>query len=163
MEKNSDTSNANNMSKTINAIEASNTSNTNNAKIAIIAIAAIIFLVSAVLTAYFLMRPQPIEGAKNIHVQITVGGETVRTLEINTDALFLKEALDEANLIDGTDSGFGFWVTSVNGRIADDANQEWWALYKNDEFSMTGVDSTPIEDGDWFEYRLTVGYDDADW
>ena len=44
------------------------------------------------------------------------------------------------------------------GRTADSSKEEWWALYKNGEFSMTGVDDTPLADGDSIEYRLTVGY-----
>ena len=44
---------------------------------------------------------------------------------------------------------------------ADNSKEEWWALYKNGEFSMTGADDTPLEDGDRIEHMLTVGYNHA--
>ena len=41
----------------------------------------------------------------------------------------------------------------------DDANQEWWCFTKGGESVNTGVDSTPVADGDAFEITFTVGYD----
>jgi hypothetical protein len=71
----------------------------------------------------------------------------------------LREALEDAGLIEGEDGTYGLWVTTVAGRTADEAKEEWWALYRNQEFSMTSVDDTPLEDGDVIEYRLMEGYD----
>lgn len=73
----------------------------------------------------------------------------------------MRQALEEENLIEGEESTYGLWVITVAGRTADNSKEEWWALYKNGEFSMTGVDDTPLEDGDRIEYRLTVGYNNA--
>jgi hypothetical protein len=127
-------------------------------RLTIIIAILLIVLVSGALTAYLIFRPQPIEGDKTIQVEIVIEDEIVRTVEINTDAQFLRQALDEANLIDGNETEFGFWITTVNGRLADDGNQEWWALSVNGDFAMYGVDEMPVADGDIFEFRLTVGW-----
>ena len=67
-------------------------------------------------------------------------------------------ALLSAGLIEGSESEYGLFVTKVDGIEADSANEEWWCLTKGGETVMTGVDSTPVADGDKFEFTLTVGY-----
>lgn len=83
-------------------------------------------------------------------------GTTTKT--ISTDAEFLRGALEQENLIAGDESQYGLFVKTVNGITADDANQEWWCFTKGGETLFTGVDTTPIADGDKFEITLTVGY-----
>ena len=55
---------------------------------------------------------------------------------------------------------FETWPTveTVDGETADEGNQEWWCLTKGGEMWNYGVDDTQIEDGDAFEFTLTVGY-----
>ena len=69
-----------------------------------------------------------------------------------------RGALEEQKLIQGTESEFGLFVTTVNGVTVDDSQQQWWRFSKGGEVLMTGVDSTPIADGDAFEITLTTGY-----
>ena len=65
----------------------------------------------------------------------------------------LRQALESAGLIAGEDSEFGLYVKVVDGITADyDIDGSWWGLYKGGEMLMTGVDSTPIADGDHFEF-----------
>ena len=40
----------------------------------------------------------------------------------------------------------------------DDSKQEWWSFTKDGQMLETGVDTTPIADGDHFEITLTAGY-----
>ena len=84
------------------------------------------------------------------------GKETVH--ELSTDAEMLGAALLDAGLIEGSESEYGLFVTKVDGMEANSANEEWWCLTKGGEAVMTGVDSTPVADGDKFEFTLTVGY-----
>ncbi|MGN0479348.1 MAG: DUF4430 domain-containing protein [Hominenteromicrobium sp.] len=84
------------------------------------------------------------------------GNETVH--ELTTDEEMLGAALLNEGLIEGSESEYGLFVTKVDGIEADSANEEWWCLTKGGEMVMTGVDSTPVEDGDAFEFTLTVGY-----
>ena len=43
-------------------------------------------------------------------------------------------------------------------QTADDSQQQWWCFTKGGEMLETGVDTTPIADGDAFEITLTEGY-----
>ena len=67
---------------------------------------------------------------------------------IKTDAKTVGEALLDLGIIDGEDSDFGLYVTTVNG-VTLDYNQDgrYWAIYIDGEYAMTGVDSTEIVDG----------------
>lgn len=132
--------------------------NKNNKRNIIIAIAALIVLAAVFFTTYQFLRPRGAEGTKTIHFSVVVNNESIKSIDIRTDAGYLRQALEEKSLIEGDEGTYGLWVTTVAGRAADSGKEEWWALYKNNELSMTGVDDTLIEDGDRIEYRLTVGY-----
>lgn len=61
-------------------------------------------------------------------------------------------------MINGKDSDYGFFITEVNTRTADDTKQEWWCITKDGADVNTGVDQTPIADGDHYELTLKTGY-----
>ncbi len=69
--------------------------------------------------------------------------------KICTDADTVGAALLENGLIAGTESEYGLYVTSVCGTelIWSEENPCYWAFYINGEYAMTGVDSTPVEEG----------------
>ena len=115
-------------------------------------------MVAAAVVIYVKTRPEPQEGAKTITIQM-VYDDVDTTIMINTDAEYLRGALEEKNLIAGDESEYGLFVKTVNGRTADDTKQEWWCFTKGGETLMTGVDTTPIADGEVFEATLKVGYD----
>ena len=129
-----------------------------NRKSILIASVTLVTLAAVFLGAYLLLRPAGEEGAKTIGVSVVVDGKTVKSLDINTDAAYLRQALEEHNLIQGDEGTYGLLVKTVDGRTADEAAQEWWSFTKGGEFLMTGVDDTPIEDGDSFEITLTAGW-----
>lgn len=118
--------------------------------LALVATAAVIIYVNT--------RPESQEGAKTITVQI-VYDDVDTTVTIDTDAEYLRWALEQEKLIVGDESEYGLFVKTVNGRTADGSNQEWWCFTKGGETLMTGVDTTPIADGETFEVTLKVGYD----
>ena len=65
------------------------------------------------------------------------------------------DALLELNLIEGDDSEYGLYVKTVNGITADyDTDQTYWAFYVNGEYASTGVDSTPVNEGDTYEFKV---------
>ena len=140
------------------AMEKTKKKTTRNIIISVIVLAV---LVAAFFTVYQFLRQRGVEGAKTIHVGVIVGNEIIHSVDITTDAKYLRQALEEENLVEGEEGTYGLWVITVVGRTADSSKEEWWSLYKNDEFSMTGVDDAPLEDGDIFEYRLTVGYNES--
>ena len=97
-------------------------------------------------------------GAKTITVDIVMPDGTTDTVTIQTDAEYLRGALEQEKLVEGEDGPYGLFVKTVNGYTVDDSKQEWWCFTKGGEALFTGVDDTPIADGDKFEITMTVGY-----
>ena len=131
--------------------------NTQKKKVLIIAGIALV-LVAVMAAAWFAFGPKGTAGQKNISVTVIYADASTDTFSISTDAEFLRGALEEQNLIAGDESEYGLFVKTVNGVTADDANQEWWSFSKDGEMLMTGVDSTPVADGDAFEITLVIGW-----
>ena len=96
--------------------------------------------------------------AKTIAVEVVHKDESKKQLEISTDEEYLRGALEQENLIAGEESDYGLFVKTVDGETVDDGNQEWWCFTKDGEMLNTGVDSTPIADGEHYEITFTVGY-----
>lgn len=126
----------------------------------LIAIVAVILVavIAVGIGFYAKSKPQTAEGdEKTITFSVVADGET-EDFTIKTKAEFLSGALNEQKLIEGSEGAYGLFVTAVNGIEADSAKEEWWCFTKNGETLMTGVDTTPISDGEKFEATLTVGY-----
>lgn len=101
-------------------------------------------------------KPETDPSQKTITVEIVFAEDNKKTVEIQTKAEFLRGALDEKGLIEGTESAYGFYVTKVDGVEADAAQNQWWCFSKSGEMLLTGVDDTPIQNGDHFEITLSV-------
>ena len=132
---------------------------TKQKKTGIILTICLVVIAALLVGAYFMFRDEPVEGGKNITVYIDhLEGED-KTVEISTDAEFLRGALEEQEgLIKGEESEFGLFVKTVDGETADDSQQQWWCFTKNGDILETGVDSTVIADGEKYEITLTVGW-----
>ncbi len=111
-------------------------------------------------------RPQQVQQDENIVgegdtsfkfiVADADGKETEFT--VKTDADTVGKALLDVNLIAGEDSEYGLYVKTVNGITADyDTDGSYWAFYINGEYAMTGVDSTEIEDGATYMFKVEKG------
>jgi hypothetical protein len=124
----------------------------------IILVAVLIILVAGAILTYVLLSGKPVEGMKTITVDVIHKDETKKTFRIKTTEEFLRGALEQENLIKGTDGQFGLYVETVDGENVDANLQEWWCFTQNGESLMTGVDVTPIKDGDHFEIIFTVGW-----
>lgn len=74
--------------------------------------------------------------------------------EIHTDKAMVGEALVELGLIAGEDSAYGLYVKTVNGLTLDyDTDKAYWAFYVNGEYAMSGVDTTPITEGETYMFK----------
>ena len=94
------------------------------------------------------------EGSKTVNVEIKVEEQSV-TFTFHTDKELLGDVLIEHGIVEGEPAEFGLYVKKVNGMLADyDVDQTYWALYKNGAYSMTGVDTTVIADGEHYEFVL---------
>ena len=130
-----------------------------NKKFVIILSCVLVVLVAAFALIYAMTRPETNVGDKTITVEIISADGTSKEFEINTDAEFLRGALEEKDLVAGDESEFGLFVKTVDGYTANEANQEWWCFTKGGEQLFTGIDTRPIADGEHYEITLTVGYD----
>lgn len=127
-------------------------------------VVALIAVIAILLGVYLNNRQPTTNGSKTITVSVfdTVGStEASNTATITTDEEYLRGVLEQEDSgisISGSESEYGLFVTTVDGVTADDSKQQWWCFTKGGEMLNTGVDSTPIADGDTFEITLTEGY-----
>jgi hypothetical protein len=127
-------------------------------KVTIIAGISLLVLIALMVAAYMAWGPQGKEGAKTVTVQVVQADGSTEEWTLQTDAEFLGEALREEGLIEGEEGPYGMYITAVNGVTANEGNQEWWCITKGGEEVYTGVDETPVADGDTFELTLMVGW-----
>ena len=91
-----------------------------------------------------------------ITVQVKGSDGAITDFVITTSATNLRGALEEENLASGEEGPYGLYVKVVNGETADyDVDKSYWSFYKGDDYLMTGVDDTPISDGDVFRIEYT--------
>lgn len=84
---------------------------------------------------------------------VNTAGEEV-TFEVKTDKETVGEALLDNGVIAGEDGQYGLYVKTVNGETVDyDKDGKYWAFYINDEYGMTGVDTTEIIEGDSYAFK----------
>ena len=107
---------------------------------------------------YMQTRPEPTEGAKAIDVVVVHGDGSEATFQYHTDAEYLGDVLTENGLVEGTESSYGLFITTVDGETADESLQQWWCITREGEMLSTGADQTPIADGEQYELTLTEGY-----
>ena len=94
-------------------------------------------------------------GSKTVVVEVEAMEQKV-TFTIHTDAETVGAALLEHDLIAGDAGQYGMYVKVVNGITADyDVDQSYWAFYINGEMAMTGVDLTPIHEGETYKLEYT--------
>jgi len=125
-------------------------------KTAVLVTAGFLALALLLAAAYLFLRPDTTVGAKTIHVTVVTAERDDKTFDLRTDALYLRQALEEQDLIAGEEGAFGLYVKTVDGVTADESRQEWWCFTKGGQELFTGVNDTPIEDGDSFEITLTT-------
>ena len=98
---------------------------------------------------------------KTISVTVIHGDGSQKDFSIGTNEEFLRDALEQEKLVEGDERGYGLFITSVDGEAADSAAEQWWCICDGDgNMLMTGVDTTPINDGDVYQIILKTGYDE---
>lgn len=95
------------------------------------------------------------EGEKTFMFTVVDADGNETAFEIHTDDEMVGEALLALGLIAGDDGDYGLYVKEVNGIAADyDVDGTYWAFYVNDEYATTGVDQTPVADGDSYAFKV---------
>ena len=101
-------------------------------------------------------KPAPTGKAFTFVVTDLEGNE--KTFNVTTEKATVGEALLDEGLIQGENSDFGLYVTTVDGVSADwDKDQTYWAFYIDGEYAMTGVDATEVTEGATYSFVLTKG------
>ena len=125
----------------------------------LLGIGFIVVLVVIMALAYGKFREKPVEGSKNITIEVVNSKEESKVYELKTDAEYLLEAMEEAEglAFEGEEGEFGMSIMTVNGETADfNVDASYWSFYVNDEYCNYGVSEQPVEDGDAFAIVYTV-------
>ena len=136
------------------------TKNTGNKKI-LVGIIALVAVIAVLVGAYAAFGPKAVAGAKAITIEVIDDKQESIVYEVNTDAEYLRGAMEDAQAegltFGGEDGEYGFVLEMVNGLEADfDTAAAYWSIMVNGEYGMYGADSQPVTDGDAFQLVYTV-------
>ena len=100
-------------------------------------------------------KTESIESTEAQKIVLGDGSVKITVIVVDADKETVGDALLEQNLIEGEEGDYGLYVKTVNGITADyDTDQTYWAFYVNGEYASTGVDSTPVNEGDTYEFKV---------
>lgn len=95
------------------------------------------------------------KGEKTVVLEVKAEEKSVN-ITVKTDKNTVGEALLEQGIIVGDEGEYGLYVKVVNGITADyDVDASYWAFYINNEYAMTGVDSTEIAENAVYRLEYT--------
>ena len=124
----------------------------------ILAVIALVAVVAVFAGVYFATQSTAAEGVKDFTVTVIHGDGSSKEFKYSTDADNLGVYLEAQGLIDSQGADSGMFHT-VDGEKADwNANQSYWAFYLGEEYAMTGIYDTDIEDGVAYKLVYTIGY-----
>ena len=123
----------------------------------ILAAVALVVVIAIFAGVYVATRPEVQQGGKAFTVVVVHANGTEKSFDYRTDAEKLGAFLEEKGLIDSEGADPGMFHT-VDGEKADwNVNQSYWAFYLGDEYAMTGIYDTNIEDGAVYKLVYTIG------
>ena len=94
------------------------------------------------------------EGAATFELTIVDKEGVTHPYLIHTNVEMVGEALIEEGLIDGEQGPYGMYIKSVLGQKLDyETDGMYWSFYVGSEYAMTGVDQTPITEGEHYQLK----------
>ena len=134
------------------------TENKKSNKKVILGVAALVLVIAVLAIMYGVFRAKPVEGSKEITIEVINQAQESTLYELKTDAEYLREAMDEAKGLEfsGSDSQYGLTVETINGETTDFNNGSYWSFYVNGDYCNYGVDSQPDYDVDAFQIVYTI-------
>lgn len=130
-----------------------------NNKKKLLGIGALIVIIAAFALIYTNFREKPVEGSKAVTIEVINSAEESTVYEVQTDAQFLEQAMNEAEGLqyEAEDGPYGLTVSSVNGEAAVyETDAAYWGFFVNGEYCNYGISEQPVEDGDAFQIVYTV-------
>ncbi len=95
------------------------------------------------------------EGATVFMFTVVNADGNEKAYEVHTEKTIVGDALLELDLIAGDAGDYGLYVKTVDGITVDyDTDGKYWAFYINGEYAMTGVDATPITEGEVYSFKV---------
>lgn len=123
----------------------------------ILAAVALVVVIAIFAGVYVATRPEVQQGSKAITVVVVHSDGSEKTFEYRTDAEKLGAFLEEKGLIESEGADAGMFHT-VDGEKADwNVNQSYWAFYLGEEYAMTGIYDTVVENGAVYKLVYTIG------
>lgn len=124
----------------------------------VVAFIAVAVILGAV---YYFTRPETSKGAKEVEITVVSKEGEKTEYQINTDAEYLQQAMDEAKeeglTYSGTDGDYGLMVDTVNDEKAVfEEDGAYWGFFVNGEYCNYGIAEQPVADGDEFEIVYTL-------
>ena len=116
-------------------------------------------LVAAMAVAYSTFSEKTVQREKDITIEVVMNDGNATVYEVNTDAQYLIEAMQEADglTFEGEEGVYGMSVSTINGVRADyTLDGAYWGFYVNDEYCNYGISQQPVEDGDAFRIVYTL-------
>ena len=119
-------------------------------------IVALALVVALFLGLYLATRPSASNGIKVFTLIVEHGDGTVKDYECRSDVEFVGEVLFRNGVITGSQGPYGLYIESVDGEQAIyEEDGAYWAFYIGDEYATTGIDQTPIVDGQVYKLVYT--------
>ena len=119
----------------------------------------LIVLIAVFAVVYGKFSEKPVEGSKKITIEVVNSKEESTMYELQTDAEFLEQAMNEAEGLEyvGEEGPYGIQLNSVNGEAAVyEENAAYWGFFVNGEYCNYGISEQPVNDGDAFQIIYTV-------
>ncbi len=131
-----------------------------NKKKVILGSGILVVLIVAMALVWTNFREKPVEGSKAITIEVIDSQEKSVEYELQTDAQYLIDAMEEAKeqglSYEGEEGQYGLSISTVNGERADyTLDGAYWSFYVNDEYCNYGVSEQPVENGDAFKIVFT--------
>lgn len=112
-------------------------------------ITVVVIVAAAVLAAglYFGTRPETGSGEKSFTVTVVHADGSEKVLHYTSNEEYLGTVLQAEGLVEGYQGDFGLYMEKVDGEEAIYADTgAYWSFYIGEEYALTGIDKTPIED-----------------
>ena len=119
--------------------------------VAVVALAAVAALLLGI---WYVSRPQVQEGSKALVVEIVHADGSAKEFTCHTDEEYLGPVLVAEGLIEGEEGPYGLYITAADGETAE--GNQWWCVTRDGQMVETGVDATPVADGDHFELTMST-------
>ena len=94
-------------------------------------------------------------GNKQFNFTAVDGEGTEYKFNIRTDKTYVGEALEELDILEGSEGEFGLYVNKVNGIYAQyEVTGTYWAFYVDGVYASAGIDLTEITENTAYEMKI---------